>query len=328
VWAVISTPLSSGPPAASTIANGAIVAGRAGVAIVEGFGSSAGAQWVAEQARALTGRAPSHVILTHYHGDHSAGLLGYRPSAPTYVTTAETAARLQAGQMPGGAAMAGAELVSPGKPATLDLSGRRIIITPRAGHTQSDLEVTVEEPHVLVGGDLLWNRLFPNYMDATPSVLSREVRAMSGEFGVIRIPAHGPIFAGDDLTRYVGVLDAVEDAARKARTAGTPAGEAAKAFRLPASLGEWTLFSSEYFAVPLRAWERELASARLAHLGLDLFRCEAELGRRPLRRVLAEVDDRDPTRRRERLAPRARRLRQRDAGPGSRISETGIGGLP
>lgn len=262
VWAVVSTPLTAGSQTTRTVSNGAIVSGRAGVAIVEGFGSSAGAQWVAQQARTLTGRAPTHVILTHYHGDHSAGLTAYRgASAPTYITTAATAARLQSGQMPGAPAMMGAELVAPGTPATLDLGGRRIVITPRSGHTESDLAVTVEDPHVLVGGDLLWNRLFPNYVDATPSVLSREVRAMSSETGVIRIPGHGPIYAGDDLTRYIGVLDAVEDAARKARSAGTPAAEAAKAFTLPPSLGEWTLFSDQYFEVALRAWERELGNA-------------------------------------------------------------------
>ena len=118
----------------------------------------------------------------------------------------------------------------------------------------------VDDPAVLFGGDLLWNRHFPNYVDAIPSLLSREVRSMSGQPGVVRVPGHGPIFAGDDLTHYVGVIDAVEDAARKARAAGTPAADAAKMFKLPASLGEWTMFSGNYFEVALRAWEREFAA--------------------------------------------------------------------
>jgi hypothetical protein len=111
---------------------------------------------------------------------------------------------------------------------------------------------------VSFGGDLLWNRHFPNYMDAVPSVLSREVRALRGESGATHVPGHGAIFAGDDFLHYLGVLDAVEEAARKARAAGLSVAEAAKTFKLPASLGEWTMFGGNYFEVALHAWEREL----------------------------------------------------------------------
>ena len=260
VWALVSTPLSGGANAMRTFSNGGIVAGRSGVLIVEGFGSGDGARWISEQARALTGRAPTHVVVTHYHGDHSAGLLGYREgnAGPIYVTTTGTRERLGSRGQSIIDALSAAQLVRPGATTPVDLGGRRVAITARAGHTASDLTVTVDDPAVLFGGDLLWNRHFPNYMDAIPSVLSREVRSMSTQPGTIRVPGHGGIFAGDDLTHYIGVLDAVEDAARKARAAGTPAAEAAKVFKLPLSLGEWTMFGGNYFEVALGAWEREL----------------------------------------------------------------------
>ena len=260
VWALISTPLSGGANAMRTFSNGGIVSGKAGVLIVEGFGSGDGARWIGEQARKLTGRAPTHVVVTHYHGDHSAGLLGYRDgdAGPLYVTTSETRERLGSRGQSTLDALSAAQLIQPGVTTPIDLGGRRVTITPRAGHTASDLTISVDDPAVLFGGDLLWNRHFPNYMDAIPSVLSREVRSMGTQSGVIRVPGHGGIFAGDDLTHYIGVLDAVEDAARRARTAGTPAAEAAKALKLPPSLGEWTMFGGNYFEVALRAWEREL----------------------------------------------------------------------
>ena len=260
VWALISTPLSGGANAMRTFSNGGIVSGKAGVLIVEGFGSGDGARWIGEQARKLTGRAPTHVVVTHYHGDHSAELLGYRDgdAGPLYVTTSETRERLGSRGQSTLDALSAAQLIQPGVTTPIDLGGRRVTITPRAGHTASDLTISVDDPAVLFGGDLLWNRHFPNYMDAIPSVLSREVRSMGTQSGVIRVPGHGGIFAGDDLTHYIGVLDAVEDAARRARTAGTPATEAAKALKLPPSLGEWTMFGGNYFEVALRAWEREL----------------------------------------------------------------------
>ena len=92
VWAMISTPLAGGDQARLTLCNGGIVEGRSGVLIVEGFFSDDGAKWIAQSARELTGRAPTHVVLSHYHGDHSLGLAGYQEngSRPVYVTTETT----------------------------------------------------------------------------------------------------------------------------------------------------------------------------------------------------------------------------------------------
>lgn len=260
VWALVSTPLSGGENAMRTFSNGGIVAGKTGVLIVEGFGSDDGARWMAEQARTLTGRSPTHVVVTHYHGDHSAGLAGYRQGRvmPIYVTTAETRERLRSRGPIVSDTLASAQLVEPQAATSLDLGGRRVMVASHAGHTASDLTVLVDDPAVLFGGDLLWNRHFPNYMDAIPSLLSREVRSMHSQERLVRIPGHGAIFTEDDLTHYIAVLDTVEDAARKARAAGTSATDAAKTFKLPASLGRWTMFSGNYFEVALRAWEREL----------------------------------------------------------------------
>ena len=74
IWALVSTPLE----ARTTLSNGGIVAGSDGVLVIEGFASVEGAQWMAARALELTGQRPTHVVLTHYHGDHSAGLAGYR----------------------------------------------------------------------------------------------------------------------------------------------------------------------------------------------------------------------------------------------------------
>ena len=79
VWMLISTPARRRPRdrAMRTFSNGGLVAGRDGVLAIEGFASEEGAGWLAGEARRLTGRWPSHVVLTHCHGDHSAGLGGY-----------------------------------------------------------------------------------------------------------------------------------------------------------------------------------------------------------------------------------------------------------
>lgn len=257
VWALISTPFAEGPDARRTLANGGIVAGRDGVLLVEGLASDAGAQWLAESARRLAGRAPTHVVLTHYHGDHSSGLAAYRgpESRPTYVTTEATRALLRD---PLKQLVGDAELVAPGATQAIDLGDRRVTLTHRSGHTGSDLTVTVEDARLVFCGDLLWNGLFPNYRDAIPSVLSKEVRAMLGDRRATTVPGHGAMPSPAEAANYVALLDVVEAAARRAFAAGTPATEAARQFSVPETLGEWRLFGPAYYQVALSAWEREL----------------------------------------------------------------------
>src|SRR5262245_14599372 len=144
VWALISTPLVQHADARRTLCNGGIVAGRSGVAIVEGLASNLGATWMTEQAKQLTGRLPTHVVLTHYHGDHSGGLAGYRANgaAPAYVTTELTRAQIRA--QPILDELARAELVTPDKKARVDLGRLKLELTPRSGHTSSDVTVSVD----------------------------------------------------------------------------------------------------------------------------------------------------------------------------------------
>src|SRR4030095_932174 len=80
IWALISTPLGGDR---TTLSNGGIIAGRSGVVAIEGFNQPAGAAWLAGKARELTGRWPTHVVVTHYHAAHANGVAGYLSSDST-----------------------------------------------------------------------------------------------------------------------------------------------------------------------------------------------------------------------------------------------------
>ncbi|HET9581564.1 MAG TPA: MBL fold metallo-hydrolase [Gemmatimonadota bacterium] len=268
-WALVSTPLAGGEGATRTFSNGGIIAGREGVLVVEGFASEEGATWLAGAARELTGRWPTHVVLTHYHGDHSSGLAGYEGvGTPIYVSTVATREDLETGSRERGTQSAAAAILAGERvrmigqdTATIDLGGRVVRIVPRSGHTRSDLAVVVEDPRLVWCGDLVWNGLFPNYMDATPSDLSRHVRDLLEEPAESWVPGHGSLADRETVVGYLALLDDVEEVARRAIEAGRPAEEAASAYRPPAELGEWVLFSPGYYAVAFRAWERELGRA-------------------------------------------------------------------
>ena len=264
VWALVSTPLTGDR---TTLCNGGIVAGRDGVLLLEAFGSDAGAAWMAQQARALTGRAPTHVAVTHYHSDHTAGLRaacapGEAGARATLHTTAVTAA-LVSTRNPGSPAdlLKDAVMLDPANGGTIDLGGRRVAITPLDGHTPSDVTVRVEETPVLFAGDLVWNGMFPNYVDAVPSRLTRSVRAVRAAGARTIVPGHGAVATPADLDRYLALLDSVEAAARAAVRDGITAGKAGDAYRVPAALGEWVLFNPRYFERAIGAWMKELAPA-------------------------------------------------------------------
>ncbi|MEX2283056.1 MAG: MBL fold metallo-hydrolase [Gemmatimonadota bacterium] len=267
VWALISTPLQD----RKTLSNGAIIAGRSRVVVVEAFGSVDGARWLSEWARKLTGRMVDDVILTHYHGDHAGGISAYaaegdrkaarlRATEATAVLIREDDARRNRPAEPGRTALMSAIThFDADAPTAIDLGNRTISVIPRGGHTKSDVTIELDDPRIVIAGDLLWNRMFPNYVDAKPTELSRSVWALGYNRAQAYIPGHGPLADHADYQRSIEVLNLVEAAARKAHQHGVSPAEAARDFKLPDSLGEWTMFSPRYFEVALTAWSRELA---------------------------------------------------------------------
>jgi len=257
VWAMISTPLTGDR---TTLCNGGIIAGRSGVLVVESFGSDAGAEWVGEQARRLTGRAPTHVVVTHYHGDHTGGLRGASAEADVVLLATPVTRDLtrERGQDPPVDILDAARPLDMRRPTEIDLGGRSVIVVPRRGHTPSDVSVEVSDPSVVFCGDLVWNDMFPNYVDAIPSRLSMDVRLLQSLDASVYVPGHGPLADGAAVQRYVALLDDVEAVARRALEKGATAQEAGAEYRIPPELGEWVLFNPRYFERAIGAWMEEL----------------------------------------------------------------------
>jgi glyoxylase-like metal-dependent hydrolase (beta-lactamase superfamily II) len=263
VWALVSTPLGGDR---TTLCNGGIVAGRDGVLAIEGFFQPAGAAWLAARAKDLTGRWPTHVALTHFHADHSNGVAGYAAEGahPTLRATERTLSLARERNVPADAArtaaLAEAMVVSAAEPSRVDLGGRVVRFVPRDGHTPSDATLEIEDPSAMFAGDLVWNAMFPNYVDATPSRLAASVRALRRSRDTVYVPGHGPLGRAADVDRYLAMLGEVERAARAAHAAGQTAADGAKGFALPASLGEWVSLNPAFYERAFSAWYRELGA--------------------------------------------------------------------
>lgn len=256
-WSVISTPDGG----FDTVSNGGIVAGDDAVLAIEGYMTPKGGEWLRGVARELTGRAPTHLALTHFHSDHIAGaqgILGGDGAGTVAVTKFVRDALPDA--LKADAGVTEFLMLDQSKPTELDLGGRIVRFTPRQGHTPSDVVVELVDPKVVWCGDLLWNGMFPNFMDAVPSMLSKQCRKLLGENGGIYVPGHGPIGDKQSNQRYLEMLDFVGDAARMAHEKGTAPADAATDFAIPASLGEWNLFQPKFFEVAFEAWSRELSA--------------------------------------------------------------------
>jgi glyoxylase-like metal-dependent hydrolase (beta-lactamase superfamily II) len=257
VWALVSTPLED----RTTLCNGGIVAGRAGVVVVEGFASRAGARWMIDQATRLTRRRPTHVALTHYHSDHTGGLSELGRDVANVVGTDVTRDLIRERNAgPPVDLLRDMVILQGRRPTEVDLGDRSLILVPRRGHTDSDVTVEIPDVRVAFCGDLVWNGMFPNYVDASPSRLSREVRIMRASGAATYVPGHGALTDVTGLDDYIGLLDHVEEEARRAFERGMSAEEAGASYRLPNGLEHWTLFSPTYFARAIERWMVELSA--------------------------------------------------------------------
>jgi glyoxylase-like metal-dependent hydrolase (beta-lactamase superfamily II) len=262
-WAVISTPLGGDR---TTFGNGGLIAGRSGVIAVEGFYRPAGATWLAERARELTGRWPTHVVLTHYHLDHAGGVQGYArdgASLPQLRSTDATRALALGGGPVAPVkdpalerAFADVVIVDASRTSRIDLGNRVVDLMPLRGHTASDLAIVDEDAGITFAGDLLWNGMFPNFVDATPSQMMASMTQLSSRSRHAFVPGHGGMADRTSVARYLDLLGDLGAHAGRERAAGRSAVEAAASYRTPAALGEW-MASKTALERAMTAWWRE-----------------------------------------------------------------------
>jgi len=276
IWAIVSLPFDheGGFVEMATTCNGGIVAGSDGALVIDGFFTAAGAAWVSDQVETLTGMRPTHVAITHHHADHAGGLAGFQRGSdgPSIIAT-QTATRLIVDGYVSGNADPGEDgytaerrrqllpdriLPEGAGPLPLDLGGRRVRLEPHRGHTPSDLVAVIEDPAIVFDGDLIWDGVFPNYIDAIPSAWNTAVDALLDEPDRLHVTGHGSVRRAQELADFRSLLGEVETAARKAHESGRPVEDAARELALPESLGPWPLFNPQQYHTAFKAWYREL----------------------------------------------------------------------
>ena len=280
VYAMVSTPSFKEGKHFTTVCNGGIIAGDDGVLAIESFMRPEGARWLAEQAQKLVGKWPTNIVSTHHHGDHSSGHRGYfsdkfNPKMWLTESTRDAAQKSfvarhkqmsrrvkEEDRKPYDNDFKNVNLIDPEKGATIDLGNRKVNLVPRSGHTASDITIELQEPRVVWTGDLFFNRMYPNYSDATPTQLNNYVGTMMSTEDATFVPGHGPVAGNEEVEKYKTFLAHVEKEAKSAFDAGMSVAEASKDYKLPKELNEWMIWSSTNGARAFNAWFRELEAMK------------------------------------------------------------------
>ena len=250
----------------TTVCNGGIIEGKTGVLAIEAFNQPKGAKWLADQAKELTGKWPTDIVCTHYHPDHTSGHSGYftKENEPRIWLTKDThkasLKSFRAGNKNAPDYKNVSEL-STDKPTEIDLGGRKVKVVPRTGHTSSDVTIELVDPNIVFCGDLFFNRMFPNYRDASPAKLNDYVSHLLKNNDNVYVPGHGPVADREAVKSYQDFLSFIQEEAEKAHKSGKSPAKSAKDFKLPESLKDWLIWSPAVVQPAFIAWNRHFDSA-------------------------------------------------------------------
>lgn len=260
VWSHIATPFEQSD--FTTVCNGGFVAGKERVLAIESFQRPAGAKWLAERCKELTGRWPTDVVLTHFHGDHVSGSDGYKTNehSPRMWVTEKTAELVKQSQQRRDSVTLLEDLSTiPASGETeIDLGGQKVKLNSTSGHTPSDVIVEVVDPNIMFCGDLFWNRLVPNFRDATPTQWAKSAAHLVRDENTLYVPGHGMMSTLEDVKLFQEFLSVMHGAAKAAHAAGKEADAAAAEYKLEGKFADWYIFANTVIPGIFNAWYREL----------------------------------------------------------------------
>ena len=192
-------------PGSGAGGNSGFIIGDDGVAVVDTFQTVAAARQLLDAIRKQTQLPVKFVVNTHYHLDHVAGNGVFAAAGAAIFAQAnvrdwihsENPKFFGAAITPAQKTMV-AELFAPEvvyeKGIDLYLGSRRIEVRVFPGHTGGDSVVFVPDAQVVFTGDLFWNHMLPNLIDASTAPMLDTLNSLTGELGSSAfVPGHGEV---------------------------------------------------------------------------------------------------------------------------------------
>lgn len=257
--------------------NAGFVIGDDGVAVIDTFEHEDAARALLAEIRKKTNLPIKFVINTHYHLDHVAGNEVFAQAGAVVMAQRNVRAWIHTENLK----FFGAK-ITPAQEATVEgyfapelvydsgvtlyLGKREIIVKSYPGHTGGDSVVTVPGENggddVVFCGDIFWNHLLPNLIDANTKALVSTLGGLSrigatsttatsdSASRTVFVPGHGEVGSLTDLDAFRGYLVSLREMVAGPVKEGK-AGDALVAAVMPelkAKYGQWGIF--QHFATP------------------------------------------------------------------------------
>jgi glyoxylase-like metal-dependent hydrolase (beta-lactamase superfamily II) len=207
-WYVQGESALGSPANRNFISNAGFVVTPAGVVVIDALGSPELARELIADVRRRTGKAITHVILTHYHADHIYGLQEFKQAGARiiaqragleYLNSDTAQSRLEASRKELAPWIdADTRLVPADEwidgPRELVVGGVRLLLQPVGpAHTPEDLVVFLPAEKVLFAGDIVFRARLPyvgqadsrHWIAALNTILAFDAKAV--------VPGHGPL---------------------------------------------------------------------------------------------------------------------------------------
>lgn len=228
--------------------NSILIIGDSGAILVDtGFTDEIGAM-LAKQAAKLTKKPITHVINTHHHGDHSLGNAAF-PNAKflsseqcrklalehgaDWIALIESAAGRK---FPNTKVVTASVTYPQNSRSELIIDGVKMVFwVPQAAHTIGDLMIWLPDDQVLLSGDVMVNKVTPNFRDAN---LKEWINALSDVQKLpvkTIVPGHGPLMSKQDAAAMHQRMTKLYDGI----AAGIKAGLTDSEIRKKLDLTEW-----------------------------------------------------------------------------------------
>lgn len=192
--------------------NSTVIIGDKGVILVDtGFSDEIG-KHLAQAIAKLTPKPVTHIINTHHHGDHTLGNIAFKGAE--IISTQECKALVektgyewidQAQNMTGlkfphTKPVPASVTVAQDTRTERVIDGVKLVLwAPKGSHTPGDLMVYLPDDGVLIAGDILTNRVTPNFRDGFVKTWIGTLEAMQKLPAKVFVPGHGPLMTKADV---------------------------------------------------------------------------------------------------------------------------------
>lgn len=234
--------------------NSGFVVTEKGVVVIDTQGPAELAKLLREKIKETTAKPISHVINTHYHGDHT---FGNQYFAEGLIIAHENTRKALIEKDEGHRAMFrkffGAESLKEFSLTLPDLTftdrmilrhGGRTMELVYAGakaHTGGDIFVWLPEERVLFAGDLLYNGRLPLLNDGETNGALKAIDKIISTDAAVLVPGHGPVSTDEDALRYKGYIEALRAEVKKMMDEGMNREEVVSKVSLPA-YSSWLMY--------------------------------------------------------------------------------------